>query len=212
MAPSIRSALFRASSTWSLDESLLWTIIPRSFSLSICPSSWPSIWYVCWLTIFPVCMTLHLLKLNFICQSSDHLNNVFKSDWKISLSWHPSITLTTLISSANFSTLLFISLSIELTNIIKSNGPKTEPWGTPLMTSFHSDLHPFKITLCWRPDSHSSIQLSNVPLIPWALSCISSLLWGTLSNALLKSRYATSSCLPWSKLSDATFKNSKRFV
>ena len=57
------------------------TTTPRSVSVSILSSLCPSISCIPLLSTRPVCMLLHLLKLNSICQSLDHLTNLFKSDW-----------------------------------------------------------------------------------------------------------------------------------
>ena len=81
---------------------------------------------------------------------------------------HPScplsIVLRTLTSSATFKTLLPILFSVVFTNMMKSNGTRTDPCGTPLMTCCHSDLHPFSMILCSQPKSHCSTQFSTSPL------------------------------------------------
>ncbi|RMC14133.1 hypothetical protein DUI87_09222 [Hirundo rustica rustica] len=42
----------------------------------------------------------------------------------------------------------WISLSVSLVKALKSINPKTEPSGTPLVTSLHLDIEPFTTTLC----------------------------------------------------------------
>ena len=212
ITPSILRAFFLAVVTCSDADSLVFTFTPKSFSFSICTNLCPPISYAVSYLALPMCITLHLLKLNFICHVSDHSTSLSRSAWRTSWSCFPSIILKTFRSSANFKTVLFTSSSIEFMNIKNSKGPRTDPCGTPLSTSFHPDLVPFRRTLCWRPESQFSIQCNILVLIPCHFSCKHNLLWGTLSNALLKSRYETSSCLPLSKLSVALSKNYNRLV
>jgi len=70
----------------------------------------------------------------------------------------------------------------------KSNGPRTEPWGTPLMTRLQSYVAPLTNTLCSLLLSQSLIQCATCPSIPCAFSFRRSLSCGTLSNAQAKSR------------------------
>src|ERR1043165_1786641 len=95
---------------------------------------------------------------------------------------------------------------------MNSTGPKTDPCGTPLVTSFHSEYSPLSTTLCSLPLSHSSTQFIMVLLIPKAFIFKINLKCGTLSNAFLKSRNNTSNESPASTASAATSTNSNTFV
>ena len=74
----------------------------------------------------------------------------------------------------------------------KSIGPKTLPWGIPLKTVAGSDFITLKLTNWRRLFKKALIHCKTLPLIPCDLSLPSSLSWGTLSNALSKSKYIVS--------------------
>ena len=54
--------------------------------------------------------------------------------------------------------------------IVKSVGPNTDPWGTPLVTYVQGDCVPLIVTLCFLSVSQYSIHLDNSGPIPCALS------------------------------------------
>ena len=87
-------------------------------------------------------ITLHLVKESGNCQLVDQCSTAVSVDWSISQSWYDLMREKHLASSAN-TNILQLSLkhhSIKsFINIIKSNGPKTEPWGTPLVTGDQSE-------------------------------------------------------------------------
>ena len=121
-----------------------------------------------------------------------HWHNLSISFWIISKSSRFSRSLYNLASFAN-------SLQKELTSDGKSftynmnnKGPRTEPWGTPLDTSVHSDDIPFMSTRCWRSVKKSLINFKRFPDIPSFSIFISSCLCGTQSKAFLKSRKTAS--------------------
>ena len=78
------------------------------------------------------------------------------------------------------------------------SGPSTVPCGTPEVTSELEENCPSMITLCVCPRRNDSIYVRMLPLMPYCLSFHSSLLCGTLSKALLKSRIAMPDCIPQS--------------
>ena len=127
--------------------------------------------------------------LNFICHLSDQLTNTCRSALHLfTLSPVPAYQYI-LVSFANLRISLDIPSSIPIIQIMKSNGPSIEPWGTPLSTSVHCDAWPFITTLCLLPFSHSSIQLNNFPFIPRFPLTFQLVSCGTLSKAFLKSKY-----------------------
>jgi len=67
-------------------------------------------------------------------------------------------TPTQLVPSANLLREDSILSSRSLIKILNKTGPKTEPWGTPLVTSHQLDLTPFTTTLCAQPFSQFLIQ------------------------------------------------------
>ena len=46
-------------------------------------------------------------------------------------------------------------------------GPRTVPWGTPLITAATKDIMPSRATTCSRSVRKSAIQLYNFPVIPF---------------------------------------------
>ncbi len=52
-----------------------------------------------------------------------------------------------LVSSANLLRVYSIPSSMSLIKMLKSTSPKTDPWGTPLVTGLHLDIEPFRGTL-----------------------------------------------------------------
>ena len=74
-------------------------------------------------------------------------------------------------------------------------GPRTEPCGTPDVTSVMSDRAPLTETRCLRFDRKDVIQLCVLPVIPYEVSLDRRRLCGTLSKALAKSRRIASVCV-----------------
>ena len=81
---------------------------------------------------------------------------------------------------------------IQVMKIRNKTGPKTDPCGTPLVTSLHPELWPFIHTFCFLPFNQSFIQSQTFPSIPCASILLNNLWCGTLSNAFAKSKYMTS--------------------
>ena len=91
--------------------------------------------YSCLIFFGPKCITPHLSMLNAIDHLLAHSNRLSRSVcicWELAL--EPT-SLINLVSSANFSSMLDIPLSISSIYIMKSTDPKTDPWGTPLSTA-----------------------------------------------------------------------------
>ena len=66
----------------------------------------------------------------------------------------------------------------------KSIGPRTEPCGTPDVTSVMSDRAPLTETRCLRFDRKDVIQLCVLPVIPYEVNLDRRRVCGTLSKAL----------------------------
>ena len=192
MRPIILFALFTTASTWHVKVSWSSTITPRSFSAwvgSSCETPADVVrLYVVFGLLFTRCIVLHFLALKVSCQVSAQLLRAVRSSW----SWEmPSVALTlvnSLASSANIYRNDFTTSGMSLTKITKRSGPSTLPCGIPLVTGAHAECVPLMTTLCWRLLRKSRIHFSAFPFIPWFSTFRSSPSWGTLSNALAKSR------------------------
>src|SRR5215469_4442856 len=109
-------------------------------------------------------MILHLSALKFICHVFDQAIILFRSFWS---DWWPlflSTRLPILVSSANFEILLIMSVSKSLIYIINRMGPRTDPWGTPLVTPDQFEDSPFMTTRCCLSFNQILIQVKRFPL------------------------------------------------
>ena len=70
------------------------------------------------------------------------------------------------VSSAKSEKQLITVDGISMTNSVNSNGPNTDPWGTPLVTGVHGDSAEFTTTLCLLPVRSALIHANRFPLIP----------------------------------------------
>ena len=86
----------------------------------------------------------------------------------------------------------------------KRIGHRTLSWGIPLVLLIQLDFYPFTATLCCLSVRNSLTQFSTFPLISLVIFC------GTLSKALQKSRYITSTSLSSSIASVMSSLNPKR--
>ena len=78
----------------------------------------------------------------------------------------------------------------------RSIGPRTEPCGTPDVTSVMSDRAPLTETRCLPFDIKDVLQLCVLlPVIPYEVSLDRRRLCGTLSKALAKSRRIATVCV-----------------
>ena len=120
-----------------------------------------------------------------------------RSSWRLTASFSHFIPLVARVSSAKDAILewsVFSSMSpISIRNI---RGPMTLPCGTPLITGRGDDSVPFTITDYVRFERNSFIHDRSLPLIPKLKAFARTILWSTLSNALAKSRYMTSTLFP----------------
>ena len=98
-------------------------------------------------------------------QSSDHLFILSMSLCNISSSLVSLISLYSLVSSANMLMLGPASTTSGRSLIYNTirTGPNTDPWGTPLVTSDHSESCPFTITFCLRLQRNADFHLSTAP-------------------------------------------------
>ncbi|KAK4811045.1 hypothetical protein QYF61_015749 [Mycteria americana] len=99
------------------------------------------------------CRTLHLALLNPIQLTSAHRSSLSRSLCRAFLPSSRSTLPHNLVSSANLLRVHSIPSSRSLIKILNKTGPKTEPWGTSLVTSRQLDLTPFTTTLWARPSS-----------------------------------------------------------
>ena len=143
-------------------------------------------------------------------QVSTQSTNLSSASW---IWWWSFCWWLSFVSSANLQIIIRLSVqpSISLIKTMNASGPRTNPWGTPDVTSHQSELLPFRTTRCFLPVSQLWIHLKTFPLTPWASNFLISLCFGTLSKALAKSRYIISKGL---LLSNTVIfsRNSRRFV
>ena len=111
-----------------------------------------------------------------------------KSLWIAS---HPLDTLIaqhSLVSSVNLLRVYSIQLLMSLMRVLKSTRVSTDPWGTPLITGLHPGIEPL-ITPHW-VWSHNQLFVHQTihPSNPYLYNLERRMLWGTVSNAVLKSK------------------------
>ena len=76
--------------------------------------------------------------------------------------------------------------SVSLIEMLKSSGPRMDPWGTPLITGLHLDMEPLTTALWLRPSNQFLIQHIVQPSNP-SLSNLEIRLWcRTVSKAQLQ--------------------------
>ncbi|XP_058029134.1 nicotinamide riboside kinase 1 isoform X1 [Ahaetulla prasina] len=136
--------LAAAAHCWLISKWLS-TRTPRSLSQVLLLSKVPHIRYLC-ILLLPKCRTLLFSLLNFILLDSAQCSSLSRSFCNLSLSSGVLAIPASLVSSANLMSSPFIPLSKSLMKMLKSTGPKTEPWGTPLHTSLHVDVVPLRTT------------------------------------------------------------------
>ena len=209
--PSTWFAFIAATEHCADDFPFWWIITPKSLSCSTDFSSFPPISSLPRWFLLPICSTIHLSTLNNICQSSDHRNSFLKSPLIVSASASLHTLLQILLSSANFQIFDMMPSSISFINIKNSNGPNTKPCGTPLFTSAQPDTFPFILTLCLLSANQFLIHLKYCPPMPCASNFVNKQACGTLSNALAKSRYITSTGTPSFKNLVTVSRYSSRF-
>ena len=91
---------------------------------------------------------------------SDHWMTFSRSRWSSLTSFSDLTAIEILVSSAKHLTMeCIMQFSMSLMNIRKRMGPRTVPWGTPLMMAARRDKWPSTTTACFRFDRKDSIQL-----------------------------------------------------
>ena len=117
-----------------------------SFFAGLLSSSSPSLHTYLGLP-WPRCKTLHFTLLNLIWLTWTHLSSVSMSFWMASLPPALSTVLPRLVSSAILLRVQLIPSYMSLIKMLKSTSPKTDAWGTPLVTNLHLDIEPLTTTL-----------------------------------------------------------------
>jgi len=111
--------------------------------------------------------------------------SLFRSSWREPASSRIAIFVQIFVSSANILMLFFIQSGKSRTNMRNNSGPSTDPWGTPLMTSIHSEKLPRTKTLIFLCFRKFPIHANNFPSNPNPLIVSNNRWCGTLSNAFL---------------------------
>ena len=127
-------ALCAALLHWSEGLRLDGTLTPMSLSDSMVLRTTPFMELVDRGLVWPMCITLHLSTLNSIPQTYAHSTSSSRHFWRLSMSLWSTITLPSLVSSANLFMIVISRMrkkSMSLIKITKARGPRTEPWGTP---------------------------------------------------------------------------------
>src|SRR5664279_1714410 len=100
------------------------------------------------------------------------------------------------VSSANIFKLDVIHCGRLFTKSRNNSGPRTDPCGTPLVTSIHVEYALRILTRMVLAVRKDSIHFNVFPAIPYILNFFNSRSCGTLSKAFLKSRYMMSTPYP----------------
>ena len=106
----------------------------------------------------------------------------------------------------------------SLINIMNSNGPRCEFWGTPEWISNVAGIQPLIFTCAKRPDKYGLIHFKMLPFIPYFSNFLNNSSWFTGSNALKKSLKIASTCPYWENdskmysLNEAKFASVNRLV
>ncbi len=96
---------------------------------------------------------------------------------------------------------------------MKSNGPSTEPWGTPYYTCDRYDTSSFTATNWWRSDKYDLNHASALVLMPTKFSSLlKRMLWSIVSNAALRSRSTNREIQPQSDDKSRSFVTLMRAV
>ena len=116
---------------------------------------------------------LALCNVNLIRLVRDHLSSLLRSLWMASLPSNVQTTPLSLESSANLLRVHSSPPSMSLIKMSKSTGPKTDPWGTPHVTSLYLAIEsliatlflwPFKQFLTHHVVHPSDLHLSNLKI------------------------------------------------
>ena len=83
---------------------------------------------------------LALCNVNLIRLVRDHLSSLLRSLWMASLPSNVQTTPLSLESSANLLRVHSSPSPMSLMKMVKSTGPRTDPWGTTLITVLHLEV------------------------------------------------------------------------
>ena len=142
-------------------------------------------------------LKLVLVELHIFPWRRDHSVTVSRSAWKIAISASQDIALEILVSSAKHLIVeCVIQPVISLMKMRNKTGPRTVPWGTPLIIIAARESCPPKTT-CWlRSVRKDLIHRMSCGCTPYFSSFLRRRAWSTLSKALLKSKYMQSVSRP----------------
>ena len=127
-------------------------ITPRSFSSSIGSIDVPSgKWRVVGVCLVPKRIDLHLAALKWRSHLVDQLWRAAMSVSIMEKSWVSVMGWNILVSSANIYKKEVVMLGSSFMNMVNKVGPRTEPCGTPLLTSWMEDEVPLMTTHCFLP-------------------------------------------------------------
>ena len=102
-----------------------------------------------------------------------------------------STVLLSLVSSTNLLRVHLMPSSVSLMKMLKSTSPKTDPWGTPLVTGLYLNIEPLITTLCLLLSNQFLIHWTVHPSNPYLSNLERRMWWGTTSKTLQKSRKMT---------------------
>ena len=148
-------------------------------------------WYSWCSLLPPMLIDTHLSGWNINNHLLDHSMRLSMSFCNWVLSAWESILLNILVSSAKRNILLLLCTTSGRSFIYSTNkmGPRTLPWGMPLVTGADLDIL-FLILMHWvLLERKDCIHPSILPVMPYFSVLRSSRLWGTLSKAFMKSQY-----------------------
>ena len=117
------------------------TRTPKSFSAGLLLRSFPSLYSYLGLP-WSKCKTLHFALLNLIRFRWANFLNLSRFLWMASLPSAVSTAPLSLVSSANLLRVHSIPSPMPLIKMLKSIRPKTDSWGTPLISNLYLDIEP----------------------------------------------------------------------
>lgn len=188
MQPCIQLAFWAASTHYWLMSNLSSFSNLNSFSVGLLSihSSLKIHWY--WGLPQLRCRTLHLALLNCTRFVRAHPLSVSRSLWMASLLSSISASSINLVSTENLLRVHSVPLFMSLIKILNNTDHSKDTWGTPLISVFYLDIEPLAVTLQMLPFSQFFIWLTAYLLNPYLSNLAARILWGTMSEALLKFR------------------------
>ena len=137
----------------------------------------------------PTCRTWHLSRLKGICQTVDHSPMAGRSLCRALTDSGFAALIPSLVSSANLDTLLERPRSRSLIYMTK-RGPRTNPWGTPLLKAVQSEGTPLTMTLSLLPAQDSILE----DVLNWCYSSITDEHQGSEKTLHIFRRYFWNKC------------------